>query len=99
MNLARRLRVRGLAALAAVSLAGRAVHAADAPPAPAPAAVAEAAPAGEGCQTCSGDPAGRKPFFQSVPFGHGELKSKLHTHTLNTPTLCPGACFGYFQTK
>jgi hypothetical protein len=95
MNL-RRLRARGLAAIAALSLASGVGYAADATAPPPPPVMADPAVATD-CPTCSGDPAGRKPFFEHV--GHGQLLGHIHAKKITVPTLCPGACFGYFQTK
>ena len=95
MNLARLIRVRGLWAVALVGLGGSGVRAADATPAPAP--VAAPAALGAPCETCAAAGAAtcdancKKPLFSGL---HG-----LHTKKVHVPYLCPGACFGHFQTK
>lgn len=93
MNLVRWIRARGLCAAALLGLSAGGSIAADATPAPTPAAPALGAPCEncaasqpQGCETC--DKGCRTPLFGG-----------LHTHKVKVPYLCPGACFGYFQTK
>ena len=85
----------GLAALALLGGGAGRLAAADAPLPPAPPAgmVMAEAPAEGGCASCSGDPAGRPGILHGLHLGIG------HGHKVTVPQLCPGACFGYFQTK
>ncbi len=92
---------RGLASLALVGGTSGLAAAADATPPPAP-AVAVADPAAN-CPTCEAAAKSDCPTCHGGGTkGHGMSKvgGVFHGHrTEHVPFLCPGACFGYFQTK
>ena len=95
MILMRKFRETALSAAALLGLSAGVSRAADATPAPAAAPAVEAGPAcatcaAEGCQTCSGKEGCHKNLLGGM---------HLHTKKVHVPYLCPGACFGYFQTK
>ena len=95
LSFARRLAARALA-LAAILGGSSAATAADETPAPAP-AVAAPALGGPGCPTCNGGgPAAGHGSCGRLGCGTPLFGKKKAPYVVQ---LCPGACFGYFQTQ
>jgi hypothetical protein len=90
-------KVAAVATVAAVWSAGPAA-AADVTPSPAAAAAVGVYPGmpAAGCAPCEHGTIGNCAACGLARFGKGQL---LHKNTLYPVNLCPGACFGYFQTQ
>jgi hypothetical protein len=90
------------AALVAVFGWGGSAFAADVTPAPAAPGIVGAAPVSVGAAGCASCQSGKNGFLKGHCNACGKLLgSNLHKDK-KAPypvTLCPGACFGYFQTQ